>query len=112
MSFEKYAALLPKPQIIQRDYGLDTTTVLTLHRPLLARIQPPALSGNEEEDGEIDAPKPMDTDAQTAGELLDAWRLRILKAPPLWTAMHVEVEYLSKVQQLDRRVVAFSLAMH
>ena len=67
MSLEQYAALLPEPQTIQRVYGLDTTTVLTLHRPLLARIQPPAVSGHEEEDGEIDAPKPMDTDAPAAG---------------------------------------------
>ncbi len=68
MSAEQYAALLPEPQTIQHDYGVDATTVLTLHRPLLALIQPPAVSGNDEEDGEIDAPKPMDTDALASSE--------------------------------------------
>lgn len=45
------------------DFGLDATTVLTLQRPLLARVQPPAAAGiPDEEDGEIDAPQPMDID--------------------------------------------------
>ena len=69
MTTTQYAALLPDPETLHRNHGLDATTVLTLHRRLLARIQPPTVSGNEEEDGEIDSPKPMETDALAAGEL-------------------------------------------
>lgn len=62
LSLEQYSRLLPEPQSILVDFGLDTTTALTLHRPLLAGIQPPAVSGKEEEDGEIDMPQAMDVD--------------------------------------------------
>ena len=67
LSFDQYASLLPEPQALLEIYGLDATTILTLHRPLLSRIQPPAVTGTEEEDGEIDEPKPMDIDTATAG---------------------------------------------
>lgn len=68
LSFEQYAALLPEAQDLLDLYGLDATTILTLHRPLLSRIQPPAVKGTEEEDGEIDNPQPMETDKPLASK--------------------------------------------
>ena len=68
LTHEQYAAMLPEPQVIMQDFFLDATTALTLHRPLLSHIQPPAVAANDEEDGEIDAPKDTDMDASAAGE--------------------------------------------
>ena len=66
MSVDHYAALLPSPIRMKEEFGLDPTTVLTIHRPLLARMQPPAVAAVATaagtEDGEIEGPQAMETD--------------------------------------------------
>ena len=63
MSVDHYAALLPSPIRMKEEFGLDPTTVLTIHRPLLARMQPPAVAAVAgTEDGEIEGHQAMETD--------------------------------------------------
>ena len=72
MSVDQYAALLPSPMRMKEDFGLDPTTVLTIHRPLLARVQPPAVAAVAAvagaEDGEIEGPQAMQIDAEAPAE--------------------------------------------
>lgn len=70
LSHEQYASLLPEPHHMMEVFGLDATTVLTLHRPLLSRVQPPLGKGSEEEDGEIDTPQVTETDMSSSSEAL------------------------------------------
>lgn len=56
LSPEQIVALLPSPLQMHREYGLDAATVLAIHRPMLASVQPPAVPSVE--DGEIGEPEP------------------------------------------------------